>query len=125
MNVLYDAGVLVAADRNNRQAWADHRARLELGIVPIVTAPVVAQVSRSGKQAELRRLLRGCEIALFSAEHGHEVGALLGASRTADVVDAHLTIVASERDAMVITSGEKDIKRLSASLAEPLRIHHV
>ncbi|MEA2501904.1 MAG: hypothetical protein QOD01_2015, partial [Actinomycetota bacterium] len=47
MSVVYDAGVLVAADRNDRTVWADHRARLELGTVPLTTAPVVAQVSRS------------------------------------------------------------------------------
>lgn len=125
MNVLYDAGVLVAADRNDRRAWADHRARLELGITPIVTAPVVAQVSRSGAQVQLRRLLRGCEIAPFPPEHGHEVGALLGASRTTDVVDAHLAIVAAARGAMVITSDVEDIKRLSGRLAAPLRVHRV
>ena len=31
---MYDAGVLVAADRNDRRAWAEHKVRLELGIVP-------------------------------------------------------------------------------------------
>ena len=58
---LYDAGVLVAADRNDRRAWADHRARLEAGLVPQTTAPVVAQVSRSSRQAPLRRFLQGCD----------------------------------------------------------------
>jgi hypothetical protein len=44
--VVYDAGALVAADRNVREVWADHRVRLEAEIVPAVPAPVVAQVSR-------------------------------------------------------------------------------
>lgn len=44
--VVYDAAVLVAADRNERRAWAEHKARLELGVVPLVPAPVVVQVSR-------------------------------------------------------------------------------
>jgi hypothetical protein len=26
MTVVYDAGALIAADRSNRQVWADHRA---------------------------------------------------------------------------------------------------
>lgn len=125
MNVLYDAGALVAAERSNRRAWADHRARLELGITPIVTAPVVAQVSRSGNQVQLRRLLRGCEIAPFSPEQAHDVGALLGTSRTKDVVDAHLAVVAAARNAVVITSDVKDIERLSSSLPEPLRVHRL
>jgi len=29
VSILYDAGVLVAAERNDRQVWADHRARLD------------------------------------------------------------------------------------------------
>ena len=45
---VYDAAVLVAADRSERRVWAEHKARLELGAVPLVPAPVVAQVSRSG-----------------------------------------------------------------------------
>ena len=28
---VYDAAVLVAADRNERRAWAEHKARLQLG----------------------------------------------------------------------------------------------
>jgi hypothetical protein len=47
LNVLYDAGVLIAADRGERQIWVQHRIRLEAGLRPITTAPVVAQVSRS------------------------------------------------------------------------------
>lgn len=57
MSVVYDAGVLVAADRGDRDVWADHRVRLELGTAPVTTAPVVAQVSRSPRQAQLRRFL--------------------------------------------------------------------
>ena len=48
--VVYDAAVLVAADKNERRAWAEHKARLELGVVPLVPAPVVVQVSRPPHQ---------------------------------------------------------------------------
>ena len=61
-SVVYDAGPLIAAERNDRRFWAEHRVRLELGIVPCVPSPVVAQVSRSRTQVQLRRLLRGCEV---------------------------------------------------------------
>src|SRR6185295_5897265 len=46
-SVVYDAGALVAADRNERRMWAEHRVRLELGLSIAVPAPVLAQVSRS------------------------------------------------------------------------------
>jgi hypothetical protein len=104
MNVAYDAGVLVAADRDDREVWADHRIRLELGIVPKTTAPIVAQVSRSARQVQLRRFLRGCEIEAFSPHQAHEVGALIGTAGTSDVVDAHLMIVASKTASTVHTS---------------------
>jgi predicted nucleic acid-binding protein len=125
MSIFYDAGVLVAADRNDRHTWADHRVRLELGLTPITTAPVVAQTSRSARQVQLRRFLRGCEIAAFTADQAHDVGALLGRSKTADVVDAHVVVVASERRALVVTSDDDDINRLSAQLPTPVTIEHV
>jgi hypothetical protein len=87
---VYDAWALIAAERNDRAVWADHRARLELGIVPITTAPVVAQVSRSDRQAQLRRFLRGCEVVPFAPAYAHAVGALLGATGSADAIDAHV-----------------------------------
>jgi hypothetical protein len=62
VSALYGGGLLIAAERN---VWADHRARLEAGVVPRTTAPVVAQVSRSPQQVQLRRLLRGCDIVGF------------------------------------------------------------
>lgn len=125
MTVVYDAGVLVAADRNDRRVWAEHRVRLELAIVPLTTSPVVAQVSRSPRQAQLRRFLRGCEIAGFGADDAHRVGALLAAAGGTDVVDAHVAIVAEQIGAMVLTSDQVDLRRLSAHLDSPVEIRPV
>ena len=125
MSVFYDAGVLVAADRNDRDTWADHRVRLELGTTPITTALVVAQTSRSPLQAQLRRFLSGCDIRAFRSDEAHGVGALLGASSTSDVVHAHVVLVASANRALVITSDDDDIKRLSAQLPTPITVEHV
>jgi len=74
---VYDAAVLVAADRNERQSWAEHKARLELGVVPLVPAPVAAQVSRSLQQAQLRRFLAGCSVVPMGENEAHEAGRLL------------------------------------------------
>jgi len=110
--VVYDAAVLVAADRNNRRAWAEHKARLELGIIPSVPAPVVAQVSRSPQQAQLRRFLSGCVVVPLGESEAHEAGRLLGKTRTVDVVDAVVVTVALRNKAMILTSDRDDIKRL-------------
>ncbi len=122
MTFVYDASVLIAAERHDRALWADHRARLELGIVPVTTAPVVAQVSRSGRQAQLHRLLRGCDIVAFTPAQAHAVGALLRATRSADVVDAHVVLVAGAFDASVLSSDQDDLSPLAAQLPSPVRI---
>jgi hypothetical protein len=125
VTVLYDAGLLIAADRNDRGVWADHRVRLELGVVPTTTAPVVSQVSRSSRQVQLRRLLRGCEIVAFAPEEMHEVGELLGRARSSDVVDAHVVVNAARHGWSVLTSDEYDLMRLANCLQEPVAIHQV
>jgi predicted nucleic acid-binding protein len=110
--VVYAAAVLVAADRNERQAWAEHKARLELGVIPLVPAPVVAQVSRSPQQAQLRRFLTGCVVVPLGESEAHEAGRLLGMTRTADVVDAVVVTIALRQKAMILTSDPDDMERL-------------
>lgn len=110
--VVYDAAVLVAADRNDRRAWAEHKARLELGMVPFVPAPVLAQVSRSPQQAQLRRFLAGCDVVPLEEDGAHHAGRLLGTTRTADVVDAVVVTVALRQNASIITSDLDDITKL-------------
>lgn len=125
MTVVYEAGALVAAERSNRRLWADHRARLELGLVPLTTAPVVAQVSRSAQQVQLRRFLRGCDVVPLLATDAHEVGALVGASGVTGVIDVHVVLVASRAQASVLTSDDRDLSRVTGSLAEPVALIHV
>lgn len=110
--VVYDTGVLIAADRSERRTWAEHRVRLEAGIVPRVPAPVVAQASRSPKQVQMRRLLRGCEVVPFDEPAAHAAGSLLGRTRTKDVVDAAVAALAIQREADVVSDDAGDIRRL-------------
>lgn len=122
MNVVYDAGVLIAADRGAREVWADHRRRLEGGTLPLTTAPVVAQASRSSRQVRLRRFLQGCEVTGFGAESAHAVGELLAKARTSDVVDAHLVLVTAVRGAILVTSDHDDFEALPDSLPTPVKV---
>lgn len=110
--VVYDAGVLVAADRNERRAWAEHKARLELGVVPLVPAPVLAQVSRSSRQVQLRRFLTGCVIVPLGETEAHEAGRLLGMAKTSDVVDAVVVTTALRQRAAILTCDPDDVGRL-------------
>ncbi len=110
MTVVYDAGALIAAERSNRELWAEHRARLELGLVPVTTAPVIAEASRSARQVHLRRFLRGCEVVSFLGEQAHEVGTLAGKAGASDVVDVHVVLVAQRRGLGVVTSDQDDLE---------------
>ena len=125
MTAVYDAGVLIAAERNDRGVWADHRARLEAGIVPVTTAPVAAQVLRSPHQVQLRRLLRGCEIVAFGPEQAEQVGSLLARAKASDVVDAHIVLTAAKTGSTVVTSDVEDLERLSKALPQPIAIRRV
>lgn len=125
MSIVYDAGVLVAAERDDRNVWADHRIRLEVGAVPTTTAPVVAQVSRSARQVQLRRFLRGCEIAAFSPQQADEVGELLDKAGASDVVDAHVVVIAATTGSPVLTSDPDDLRRLSNYLPTPVVIRRI
>jgi predicted nucleic acid-binding protein len=125
MTVVHDAGGLIAADRSDREIWADHRARLELGVVPVTTAPVVAQVSRSSRQAQLRRFLRGCEVVAFGEDDAHEVGALVGKAKASDVVDAHVVVVAHRHGYAVVTSDERDLRPIVRALGRAVPLIRV
>ena len=109
---VYDAGVLVAADRGARRVWADHRVRLESGVLPLVPAPVIAQVSRSPAQVQLRRLLRGCEVLSLTGHQAHAAGQLLGRAGSSDVVNAVVVQTAADLRADVVTGDHADIRRL-------------
>jgi predicted nucleic acid-binding protein len=120
--VVYDAGVLVAADRNARGVWAEHRVRLESGIVPVVPAVVVAQVSRSPAQVQLRRMLRGCEVVSLTERSAHAAGQLLGRAGASDVTDAVVAQIATELHADVVTGDRADISRLLQAAGGPSHV---
>ncbi len=120
--VVYDAGALIAAERSERRFWAEHRIRLELGLLPCVPAPIVAQVSRSPQQVQLRRLLRGCEVVALDEAGAHRAGALLGRSKTTDIADAAVVSLAVTRMADIVTSDRTDIQHLLSKTSARLRI---
>jgi hypothetical protein len=124
-SVVYDTGVLIGAERNERNVWAEHRVRLGAGNVPLVPAPVVAQASRSPKQAQLRRFLRGCEIVPLDEERAHRVGSLLGKSRTTDVVDGSVVALAVEQSADIVSDDDRDIRHLVAAARSRVKVHDI
>ena len=122
MSAVYDAGALIAAERGDRSVWARHRVLLERGELPYVPAVVVAQVSRGGRQVQVRRLLRGCDVLRLDEADAHRVGALLAASGTSDVVDGAVVVAALDRAATVLTSDRRDLEHLAQAAGRPLDI---
>ncbi len=121
--VVYDAGALIAAERNSRWMWALHKAALADHVVPVVPAPALAQVWRGGAtQASLGRLLRGCDIAGFPSEDAKSVGVILAKAGTSDVVDAHVLLIALRREAVIVTSDPNDIGHLNDAMGAKLAV---
>lgn len=113
--IVYDAGVLIAADKNDPSCWLMHRARLEKGLLPLVPSEVVAQASRSSRQVQLRRFLRGCEVVSLDEAGAHRAGEILAKSKTSDVIDAIVVELATRTDSNILTSDPVDIRRLVAA----------
>ncbi len=81
-------------------------------MIPLVPAPVVAQASRSPKQVQMRRLLRGCDVVPFDEPQAHAAGSLLGKTSTRDVVDASVAVVSIRHGADIVSDDAADIQRL-------------
>ena len=116
---VYDSGVLIAAERNDRFVWALHKRLLEQASRPVVPSTVLAQAWRGGPQAQLSRFLNGCEIRPFTDAEAREVGQLLGRSRTSDIVDASVVVVGRSRGCTILTSDPDDLRPLAATVARP------
>jgi predicted nucleic acid-binding protein len=119
LRYLYDTGVLIAAERGERLLWMFHRRLLEDGAPPIVPSTVLAQAWRGGPQAELSRLLRGCEVRDFTERDARQTGRLLAMAGATDIVDAGVIVMAQQRGLVVLTSDPDDLARLASTLGRP------
>jgi hypothetical protein len=113
--VILDAEFLVSIDRGEDSArsllTAFHRSRIPLH----TTEPVVAQVWRDGAvQARLARFLK--TVTVHPLDDGKALGQLLAIAGTADVVDAHLVLVALRLKHDVLTGDTDDLSRITAPL---------
>jgi len=117
--LVLDAGAFIALERRKPAAVALlDRARARA--VPLVTsAAVVGQVWRGHRsQAPIAIALRGPHLTVvaLSPAHGRLIGQMLGATGAADVVDAHVALLAREREWAVVTSDPDDLRRIDPTL---------
>jgi len=123
--ITYDSGALIAAGRGERRMWARHRALLLRRVVPVVPAPVVAQCWRgTPRQAQLARLLAGCEVEALDDARARATGVLAGRARTSDIVDACVVEGVLRRDHLVISSDVGDLNAIAAAVSRRIDIDH-
>ena len=113
--LILDAGAFIAIERDDRDVFQKIQNALRAG-QPVRTNPnVVAQLWRDGaRQARLAKTLRMVEVVPITREDGYRAGELLGATRTKDVVDATVALLAKTGD-KVYTSDPGDLGPLCAA----------
>ena len=117
--ITMDAGGLIAIDRNERRVVVLLARARETGARITVPASALAQAIRQPeRQARLARLLRQptTDVVPLDRVDATNVGRLLAASGTSDVVDAHVVICARRARQQAITSDPDDLRALDPTL---------
>jgi predicted nucleic acid-binding protein len=118
IGIVLDAGALIALERNDRSIWAALKLAVAQGSDVIVPSTALAQVWRgTGAQAQLAKALQFCVIATFDPV-ARNVGELCGRSRTNDICDAHVALIASRHGEFLYTSDVPDMRRLLATCGD-------
>ena len=114
--IVLDAGALIALERNDRTLWAALRIAAATRSHVTVPSAALAQIWRgTTRQALLAKALHHCVIASFDAL-ARRVGELCGKTKTTDICDAQVAIVAASQGDVLYTSDPKDMRRLIAAL---------
>jgi hypothetical protein len=115
----FDEGGLIALDRDDRRIVI-LLARAAQTSAPItVPATALAQAVRQPeRQTRLARLIRQPTTSVVPLDRvdATSVGRLLAASRTSDIVDAHVVICGRRSRQRVVTSDPGDLRRLDSEI---------
>ncbi|MGH3839302.1 MAG: PIN domain-containing protein [Pseudonocardiaceae bacterium] len=117
--VTFDAGGLIALDRNDRQVIVLLARATEAGARVTVPASALAQaIHRPQRQARLARLIRQptTDVVPLDRVDAINTGRLLVTSGTADVVDAHVVVCARRSGQQVVTTDPDDLRQLDPHL---------
>lgn len=117
--ITFDAGGLIALDRNDRRVLALVARAKELGMRVTIPATALAQAIRNpARQARLSRLIRQIDTDLIGLDgpDATAVGLLLARTGTADIVDAHVVVCARRANQPIVTSDAADLSRLAPDL---------
>lgn len=118
--VILDAGALIAFERADPRIRALLREVLRRGTPLIVPAGVLGQVWRDGaRQVVLRALLSGptTDVPPLDRVLAEAAGILCGRTKTSDIIDASVVLVARANHGVVISSDVADLLHLDPALA--------
>lgn len=113
--VTLDAGGMIALDRNDRRVVVLLARARETGARVTVPATALAQaVRRPDRQVRLARLIRQptTDVVDLGRVDATNVGRLLAASGTSDIVGAHVVICTRRSGQHVVTSDPGDLRQL-------------
>jgi predicted nucleic acid-binding protein len=117
--ITFDAGGLIALDRNDRRVLTLIARAAERGMRITIPATALAQAIRNpARQARLSRLIRqaGTDLIPLNGPDATAVGLLLARTGTADIVDAHVAICAQRAGQAVVTSDADDLRQIAPEL---------
>jgi len=117
--VTFDAGGLIALDRNDRRVVTLLAHAAERGIRIPIPATALAQAMRNpARQSRLSRLIRQSDTDLMplNGPDATAVGLLLARTGTSDIVDAHVVVCAQRAGQSVVTSDAGDLRRIAPEL---------
>jgi len=117
--ITFDAGGLIALDRNDRRVIALLARAAERGLRITIPATALAQAIRNpARQARLCRLIRqaSTDLVPLDGPDATAAGRLLALTGTADIVDAHIVVCAMRTAQAVVTSDPDDLKRLGPGM---------
>ena len=117
--ITFDAGGLIALDRNDRRVLTLIARATERGMRITIPATALAQAMRNpARQARLSRLIRqaGTDLIALDGRDATAVGMLLARTGTADIADAHVVVCAQRAGQAVVTSDAGDFTRISSEL---------
>ena len=113
--ITLDAGALIALDRGDKRLIALLHRALAQRLRFRVPSGVVGQAWRDGRvQVKLARFLRFDEVEIVPLDEqvARACGELCRVTRTADMIDASVVILARGRGDRIITSDPHDLRRL-------------
>ena len=117
--VTFDAGGLIALDRDDRRVVVLLARAAEAGARVTVPASALAQaIRRPDRQVRLARLIRQptTDVVPLDRVDATHVGRLLAASGTTDIADAHVVVCARRVGQRIVTSDPDDLRRLDPGL---------